>query len=82
MPEYQNIFAEGVNFYKPNEKAPDFIKGNIVISMTKLLDFQKTHKLDDTIRLDLKKSKEGKLYLTLNTFIATKKTAEDDLNDL
>jgi len=69
----ENIFAEGVNFYRPNEKAPDFIKGQVVIIVSDLLKFQTTHSLPDKIRFDLKKSAKGNLYLSLNTYNPMKK---------
>jgi len=62
------IFIKGMQFYRPNEKSPEWIKGNIVIQRKELIEFLNTLE-NDTVRIDLKKSKEkGTLYLALNTF--------------
>jgi len=68
----ETIFINGMRFYKPKENSPEWIKGNLVIEKTELVEFLKTCPTE-TVRIDLKKSKEGKLYLALNTFNPIKK---------
>lgn len=64
----ETIFIKGMRFFKPKDGAPEFIKGNIVIEKKEFVEFLNTC-MTDTVRIDLKKSKEkGTLYLTLNTF--------------
>lgn len=60
-------FAEGINFYKPGEKSPDFIKGNIVIDKEKLSAWL-AGLPNNIVRIDLKKSAKGNLYLSLNSW--------------
>jgi len=70
--ENNTIFINGMNFYKPNENAPAWIKGNIVIQKKELIEFLNTLETE-TVRIDLKVSKANKLYLALNTFNPGKK---------
>lgn len=65
----ETIFAPGIFFNKPHENAPDFIKGSIDFAdVAMAIDFLKKHQIKNRITLDLKKSKQGKLYLALNTW--------------
>lgn len=61
-----NDFPKGINFYPPHEKAPDFVKGAITIQRDTMMEWLSQQK--DTVRLDVKESKEGKLYLAINTY--------------
>lgn len=76
------VFAEGINFYKPGEKSPDFIKGNIVLDKEKLLKWLETMP-NNVVRLDLKKSAKGNLYLSLNSWEPMKKAdpAKGEVDD-
>lgn len=65
-----NDFPQGIRFFSPHENAPDFVKGNVVINRDEFVEWAMKQK--DTIRLDLKESKEGKLYLAINTYEGTK----------
>lgn len=77
------IFADGMIFKKPHEKAPEFIKGNISIKSKDFVAFLKKHtKEDGWVNLDLKKSREGKLYLALNTFSVTKEKIQEVKDDI
>jgi len=68
------IFPEGIRYYAPNEKAPDFIKGNIVLYRDDLIKWLQTQ--EEQVRLDVKESKGGKIYLSVNTY---KKGQHDDV---
>ena len=58
--------------FKPNDKAPSFIKANLSIKKAELIEWLKSQ--GDTVKLDLKESKDsGKYYLSVNDFTATKK---------
>lgn len=68
------IFAEGMYFEKPHENAPEFVKGKISIKVAQAVPFLEKHENGGGyVNLDLKKSKEGKLYLELNQYIKEKK---------
>ena len=65
-------FPSGISAFKPNDKAPSFIKANISIKKAELIEWLKSQ--GDTVKLDLKESKDsGKYYLSVNDFTATKK---------
>ena len=67
MSEQETVFAEGAYFDRPHENAPDFIKGNLSFQADRFIEFLQKHKDDKGyVRLDLKTSKEGKLYMSLN----------------
>lgn len=67
--EGEKIFADGLRFERPREGAPEFVKGRISVQAEKFIPFIETHKDErGWLNFDLKQSKEGKLYLELNTF--------------
>ena len=62
-------FVDGMRFEKPNEKAPEWIKGKISIEVAKLIPWLEANKNErGWVNIDLKKSKNNNLYLQLNTF--------------
>lgn len=78
------VFVEGVRFFKPNAKAPTWIKGNVTINLQELREFIKKQDFKEPImRIDLCKSeKKGTYYFTLNDWKPTPKDAPaEPLND-
>ena len=66
----EKIFADGIYFDAPREGAPEFVKGKVSIKVDKALLFLKQHENEKGyVNLDLLKSKEGKLYFQLNTWV-------------
>lgn len=62
-------FPNGIKFEKPKEGTPDFIKGKISINVLDFSMWMEANKNErGWINIDLKKSKEGKLYLQLNDY--------------
>lgn len=64
-----------MSVFLPHEKAPDFIKLNLSINkeqFTKWLAEQQTNE-KGYVKIDLKKSKNGNLYLALNDYGLEKK---------
>ena len=60
-------FLNGIRVYSPLETAPDFVKGAIVINSAELIS--SINELgQDEIRLDIKESREGKLYASINEY--------------
>lgn len=61
--------ANGIFFKKPNEKAPEFVKGNVSI---KVDEFMKTLHANTNaagyVNLDLLKSKKGTFYFKVNNY--------------
>lgn len=69
-----STLADGFFFDKPREGAPDFVKGKLSIQAEKAVAFLNEHKNEKGyVNLDLLKSKEGKLYFTLNEWKPEKK---------
>ena len=67
-PKQEKIFTQGFIFKRPREGAPDFVKGAISIKVDEFIDFLSKHQNDGWVNIDLKKSREGKLYTELNTY--------------
>lgn len=68
--ENETVFADGLIVKKPHENAPDFIKLELSFKADEFIAFlQKNKKSDGWVNCDLKKSKAGKLYVSLNTYV-------------
>lgn len=63
----QKIFANGFIF-KRNEKAPDFVIGNISIKADDAIQFIKDHTKNGWVNLKINKSQGGKAYIELDTW--------------
>ena len=66
------VFADGFIFKKPNENAPEFVKGDISIKVGEFIEFLQKHNNNGWVNLNLKKSQGGKLYVDLNTWTPKK----------
>ena len=83
------IFANGIIFKQPSDKAPDFVKGSISIKKSELIPFLEGQD-GDWVNLSIKESKAGKIYIELDTWKPdkTKETVDNlvppikDNNDL
>ena len=73
--ENKVVFIDGLNVFTPGEKAPDFVKASMVINPTKLIKWlqendqhlkEGEHGLE--LRTQIKESKQGKLYASVDTF--------------
>ena len=80
------IFPEGIRVFSPRNGAPDFVKGSIVITPNQLITWLKANKdvLTDykgekQLNLDLLSSKEGKLFVSVNTYKPTEGKKEAGL---
>jgi hypothetical protein len=61
------IFAEGMKAYKPRDKAPDWVKADLVFTVTEFMDFLLNHaKPDGTVRIQIKEGKTGNYYAALD----------------
>ena len=63
----EKIFADGFVF-KRNEKAPDFVVGNISVKVEEAVAFLKQHTKNGWVNLQVKNSQGGKYYMELDTF--------------
>ncbi len=69
-------FVEGIYFYKPSEKAPDFIKYNITFERDRMIEWLKAQ--DEKVRITLKESKGGNLYAVIDDYKKEDKPKEDN----
>jgi hypothetical protein len=58
-------FLNGIIFKLPHSKAPDFVKGQISIKREELIESLQNES-GDWINLELKVSRDGKPYATIN----------------
>ena len=64
----EKIFADGLIFKKPSEKAPDFVKGNLSFKVEEFKKFLDENINNGWVNIDLKESSGGKYYAELNTW--------------
>lgn len=69
MPQ-DKIFAEGLSWFDPHQKAPDFVKGVISVNREKFIAWLERQEVNDRgyLKLDVKESQGGKYYVELNTY--------------
>lgn len=60
-------FVNGLIIKRPRENAPEFIKANISIKREELIAWLQNEE-GEWVNLDLKESREGKLYASVNDF--------------
>lgn len=60
------VFPEGIRVFKPNEKAPAFVKGEIVLKKSELAKWIKDQ--PEEVRLSIKESQKGSYYLEVNNW--------------
>jgi len=72
------IYPKGIVLFKPNDKAPDFVKGVVKIDMKALTafcrenpDYMTDYKGSPQLPLQLLEGRDG-LYMTVDTFRPTK----------
>lgn len=62
-------FVDGLIF-KRSDKAPDFVVGSLSAKVEDLIPFLKDNvKPDGWINMDIKRSKAGKVYIQLDTYV-------------
>ena len=67
MEKQDKVFANGFIF-KRNEKAPDFVIGNISIKSEDAIKFIQDHTKNGWVNLKINKSQGGKTYIELDTW--------------
>lgn len=83
----EKIFPDGVRAFKPRNGAPDFVKGSIVISPRKLVDWLKAnpeflseYEGEKQLKLDLMDGTKG-FYLSVNTYKKETADKQPDFDD-
>jgi hypothetical protein len=69
------VFAKGFSF-KRNDNAPEFVVGKLSLKADEAIQFIKDNSSNGWVNLDVKKSKEGKFYIELDTFKKESKIEE------
>lgn len=81
----EKVFADGFIF-KRNEKAPDFVVGNISVKVEDAVAFLKKHEKNGWTNLQVKNSQGGKYYIELDTFEPKQQgqppVQKEEVNDL
>jgi hypothetical protein len=79
-------FPDGIRIYSPSPNAPSYIKGNVEIDVTLLIPFLNGNHRNGKVRLQLKESQKGGLYLQLDTYVSPKEkdieTIKENINDM
>jgi hypothetical protein len=73
--ETETIFVEGIIFKLPREGAPEYVKGTLSFNVEEAVAFLEKNVKNGWVNVDIKKSRAGKYYLALNTFVP--KSAEE-----
>ena len=69
------IWVDGLRVYKPDERAPDFVKANLVINKAEMLAWLATQP-DDKIKAQMKEARSGNYYAEVDTYQRQEKPAE------
>ena len=64
-------FVDGLIVKAPHEKAPDFVKAAISIKRSELISWL-SQRTEDWVNLDVKESKKGSWYASVNNFKPSK----------
>lgn len=65
--ENEKIFADGFIF-KRNEKAPDFVVGNMSIKVDEAITLLKNQDKNGWVNLSIKKARSGNYYIEVDQF--------------
>jgi len=66
------VFVDGLRVYKPNEKAPAFIKAELEFEMPPFIAWARQYAKGVKVRITIKESQKGTYYGSLNTFEPSK----------
>ena len=88
------IWVDGMRVYKPDERAPQFVKINVVLHREDLMAWLATQ-TDDKIKVQVKEASAGHYYAEVDTYkkdaapepapkpapAPVQKTVDEDFND-
>lgn len=67
MENQERTFADGFIF-KRNEKAPEWVIGNISVKVDEAITFLKNNEKNGWVNLNVKRGRSGNPYIELDTF--------------
>jgi hypothetical protein len=80
-----NKYPAGFRIYQPSANAPTFIKGNVDVDVTEFTAYLNGNHRNGKVRFQLKESREGKLYMQLDTYVSPKEknieTIKENINE-
>jgi hypothetical protein len=78
----EKVFPKGMMAFKPNEKAPDFVKASVMVTPNELIswlkensDYLTDYKGNKQLKLQLLENEKG-LYFVVDTYQPTKQTTD------
>lgn len=82
------IWVDGMRVYKPDERAPQFVKVNVVLHREDLMAWLATQ-TDDKIKVQVKEASAGHYYAEVDTYkkdaaqepAPVQKPVDEDFND-
>jgi hypothetical protein len=74
MSNEETVFADGMKAFKPHDRAPEFVKAELVIDCQQFEDFMKANHVMGEIRITIKEGQKGPYYAALNTYYAALNT--------
>jgi len=72
----EKIMADGMFFKEKHQNAPEFVIGGLSIKIDQFSKFVKDHKDGEYLNFQVLKSKQGKLYIVLDTWKPNKDQAQ------
>jgi hypothetical protein len=66
------VFADGMICKKPHQNAPDFVKATVSFKMKEFVEWGRLHHNEGWVNVQIKESRGGKLYASLDTFTPSK----------
>ncbi|CAG5001749.1 hypothetical protein DYBT9275_02734 [Dyadobacter sp. CECT 9275] len=70
-------FLEGFIVKKPNEKAPEFVLATISMKVEDVISSLKKNEKNGWVNLNVKKSRDGKLYAEIDDWERNRRTNDD-----
>lgn len=80
MSQQEKVFANGIIF-KRNDKAPDWVIGNISIKADDFSQFMNQNLKNGWLNLGIKKASSGKIYIELDTYDRSTVTNNQQINN-
>lgn len=78
----EKVFPKGMMAFKPNEKAPDFVKASVMVTPNELIswlkensDYLTEYKGNKQLKLQLLENEKG-LYFVVDTYQPAKQTTD------
>jgi hypothetical protein len=66
------VFADGMIVKKPHQNAPEFVKASVSFKMKEFVEWGREHHKEGWVNVQIKESRGGKLYASLDTFTPSK----------